>query len=150
MSFLFSIFCFLTKLPLNQVIAKNEFGTSTSVGTLHVLAQPSNAELEEAPVIVAPIRDVYVDEGSELKLSAKFVGNPIPEVYWKKDGEPLTNNERITISCDGSHMNLHITPAEMADNGTYSCFLANPLGEAEQTCNANVKKVFQRPYFNQK
>jgi len=44
---------------------------------------------------------VTAEEGDILLLGAPFIGNPIPDVKWTKDGEPVLPSERIMLTCDG-------------------------------------------------
>lgn len=62
----------------------------------------SNSEVEpEKPLFLHGLRDVTVDESSQLFISAPFRGNPIPDVQWFKNGSLLLPNERIHFTCDG-------------------------------------------------
>lgn len=131
-----------------QVIATNDVGACTSKARLTVVPKSDNSVPEEGPRFVTGLRDANTDEGQPLELSAAFVANPIPEIFWSKDGKPLTPNDRIMMTCDGKHVGLIINPAEIADSGVYSCLLANPLGEDTSRCNANVRKVYKKPHFS--
>lgn len=133
-----------------QVIATNETGAVASKAHLSVAPRTDDAVPEEAPKFVSSLRDGNADEGKELVLSAPYIGNPVPEIIWTKDEQPVVPNERIMIACDGHEVALIINPAEISDSGTYSCLLANPLGEDTSTCNANIRKVYQKPHFSLK
>lgn len=56
---------------------------------------------EEKPAFIHGLRDATTEEGDILLLGAPFIGNPIPDVKWTKDGEPVTPSERIMLTCDG-------------------------------------------------
>ncbi|XP_046810938.1 obscurin isoform X2 [Lucilia cuprina] len=135
---------------LYEVIATNDKGSAASKAKLYVAPVTDENAAEEAPSFVSSLRDVNADEGQPLELSAPFVGNPMPETIWSKDGVPLTPSERILMTCDGKHVGLIINPAETSDSGVYSCLLANPLGEDTSKCNANVSKIYKKPIFTQK
>lgn len=79
---------------------------------------------------------------------APFIANPIPDIIWSKDGKPLIPSDRIMMTCDGKRVGLVINPANVADSGMYSCLLANPIGEDMSKCNANVRKIYKKPYFS--
>lgn len=130
-----------------QVIATNDVGAITSRAHLGVAPKVDSNAPEEPPKFTSALRDGNADEGKELKLSAPFVANPIPEIYWTKDDEPVVPSERVRVTCDGRQVGLVIAPAEVTDSGAYSCLLANPLGEDVSRCKANVRKVFQKPHF---
>lgn len=55
---------------------------------------------EERPQFLHSMRDTTTDEGSSLSLVAPFIGNPIPEVLWHKDGQVIHPSERIRFYCD--------------------------------------------------
>lgn len=61
---------------------------------------------EEAPYFPKGLRDTSADEDTPLIFSAPFLGNPIPEVVWAKDGVPLKPSDRITMTCDGTKVCL--------------------------------------------
>lgn len=47
------------------------------------------------------MRDAVTDEGLPLNLEVPFSGNPIPEVAWTKNGQPLEPTTRVHLTCDG-------------------------------------------------
>ena len=57
-------------------------------------------------------------------------GLPAPSVYWKKDGEKIHSDGRITIHDNG---NLEIENARKEDAGVYICVAHNVAGEKEST-----------------
>lgn len=131
-----------------QVIATNDTGAVSSNAKLSVAPRANEGAPEEAPRFVSALRDGNADEGKELVLSAPFIANPVPEIIWTKDGQQVSPSDRVMMTCDGKHVGLVINPAEVTDSGVYSCLLANPLGEDTSKCNANVRKVFQKPHFS--
>lgn len=139
-----------TDSGLYEIVAQNSEGSTASKAKLYVAPKIDETVAEEAPQFVSGLRDVNADEGKELVLSAPFIANPMPEIMWSKDGVPLAPSERLLMTCDGKHAGLTISPVETSDSGTYSCLLANPLGEDSSQCNANVRKVYKAPIFTQK
>lgn len=133
-----------------QVIAGNAEGTASCKGTISIMSKLQPETPEEKPGFVNPMRDVYVEEGQPLSLAASFVGNPIPEVNWTKDGAPLLSSDRLTVTCDGKKTELEINPCEPKDAGVYQCRVTNPLGEDTTKSTANVRKIYQSPSFTQK
>lgn len=134
-----------------QVVATNPLGTTASVAALDVVPPVNDKSDEEAPTWVTPLQDAVAEEGGQLAITGKFRANPIPEIYWKKDGEPIKpDGKKISILCDNSNVQLVINPTDMNDGGEYSCFLANPLGETESKCIADVRKSTQGPSFGQR
>lgn len=133
-----------------QVIATNDAGSISSVARLAVVPRIDERQPEQAPKFTGGLRDGNADEGAELVLSAPFVANPVPEIIWSRNDQPLVASDRIRMTCDGRKAGLVIAPAEVTDSGAYSCLLANPLGEDTTRCQVNVRKVFQRPHFTLK
>lgn len=133
-----------------QVIAGNTEGTSSCKGTISVVGKLQPDLPEQKPGFVTPMRDVYMEEGQPLNLSASFIGNPVPDVNWSKDGTPLSPSDRLTVTCDGKKTELEINPCEPNDTGVYECRISNPLGEDSTKAQANVRKIFQPPKFMQK
>lgn len=66
------------------------------------LARAKKDTPEEAPSFPKGMRDATADEDSPLSFSAPFMGNPIPDVSWTKDGIPLEAGDRVTMTCDGT------------------------------------------------
>lgn len=133
-----------------QVIATNDVGSISSVARLSVVPRTDERQPEQAPKFTGGLRDGNADEGQELVLSAPFVANPVPEIIWSRNDQPLVASDRVRMTCDGKKAGLVIAPAEVTDSGAYSCLLANPLGEDISRCQANVRKVFQKPHFTLK
>lgn len=69
---------------------------------LFVIAKGRTGVPEEPPSFPKGLRDTSTDEGTPLIFSTQFLGNPIPDVTWFKDGLPLESDERIQFTCDGN------------------------------------------------
>ncbi|XP_039304592.1 obscurin isoform X5 [Solenopsis invicta] len=133
-----------------QVVAGNTEGTASCKAKLDVADKVRPDTPEEKPTFISPMRSVSVEEGQPLTLDVSFVGNPIPNVSWTKDGEPIEPSEHVTMSCDGKKVGLQIDSCKPKDAGVYGCQLSNPLGEDTTSANAIVRKVYQSPTFTQK
>ncbi|XP_075991763.1 obscurin isoform X5 [Anticarsia gemmatalis] len=132
------------------VVAVNDKGETASTADLTVASRTDDSSPQERPQFIHGLRDLTAEEGQPLAVSAPFVGNPIPEVSWTKDGQPLRPSEKILLTCDGKRVGLEINPVELPDAGVYGVKLVNPLGEDQSQANINVRKVFQPPTFSQK
>ncbi|XP_020711856.2 obscurin isoform X2 [Athalia rosae] len=133
-----------------EVVATNSQGSAASKATLNVARKGTSGHPEERPTFLCPLRDISVEEGQPLSLSAPFVGNPIPDVQWTKDGKPVQMDDRVLSTCDGKKVGLQINPATPKDAGVYGCRLVSPLGEDATSSNVNVRKVYQEPTFTYK
>ncbi|XP_034942777.1 obscurin isoform X3 [Chelonus insularis] len=132
------------------VTALNTEGEETCKGILNVTGKDKTDAPEEKPSFVGPIRDTSVEEGEPLTFGASFAGNPMPDIFWTKDDEPVEASDRILFICDGKKVGLEINPSTAKDAGVYCCRLVNPSGEDSSKAVATVRKVFQRPNFTQK
>ncbi|XP_046753439.1 obscurin isoform X7 [Diprion similis] len=133
-----------------QAVATNNQGSASSKANVDVAGKGQSGRPEERPGFLSPMRDVSVEEGQPLALSVPFVGNPIPDVSWTKDGEPIEPSDKVMMTCDGKKVGLQINPSSLKDAGVYGCRLVSPLGEDATSATATVRKVFQEPTFTQK
>lgn len=131
------------------VTANNELGYATCKNRLEVTLKDKDNMPEEVPCFIHPLKDAHCEEGGYLTLDVPFLGNPIPEVVWSKNGEPIAAGPKTTITCDGRRVGLDIRPLAMNDVGKYDCTLTNRLGKASTSCNVAVRKVYQAPKFTQ-
>ncbi|XP_011305282.1 muscle M-line assembly protein unc-89 isoform X2 [Fopius arisanus] len=133
------------------VLASNSQGEEASYGILSVVTKEKTDIPEEKPGFLGQLRDVTVEEGETLALSASFSANPLPDVSWTKDGEPVEpKDSRVLLSCDGKKVGIEIHPCSPKDAGVYRCRLINPLGEDASSGVAIVRKIYSRPNFAQR
>ncbi|XP_066587330.1 obscurin isoform X6 [Prorops nasuta] len=133
-----------------SAIASNDLGEAACSTKLQVAGKSRSDVPEEKPSFLCPMRDVSVEEGQPLLLTATFVGNPIPDVTWTKDDKPVELSDIVALSCDGKRLSLEINPSHVNDAGVYKCKISSPLGDDESSAQATVRKVFQPPKFTQK
>uniref|UniRef100_A0A8C0QBE2 Contactin 4 n=1 Tax=Canis lupus familiaris TaxID=9615 RepID=A0A8C0QBE2_CANLF len=81
-------------------------------------------------------RVTLVKVGGEVVIECKPKASPKPVYTWKKGRDILRENERITISEDGS---LRIVNVTKSDAGSYTCIATNHFGTASSTGNLVVK-----------
>lgn len=129
------------------MIAVNDKGSTATIAKVSVAPTVNDQVPEEPPTFTSTLKDVTTDEGKELAFALPFLGNPIPEVMWSRNGKPLEPSDRTILTCDGRKVGIIINPADINDTGVYQCLLANPLGEIETKVNAHVRKVYQKPNF---
>ncbi|KAM3915384.1 hemicentin-1 [Leptodactylus fuscus] len=77
---------------------------------------------------------VLMDESLELRCESNAV--PPPVLTWYKDWRPLVPGPDVTISDDGSV--LQIMGAQVKDAGRYSCEAVNVAGKTEKNFNVNI------------
>ncbi|XP_056115815.1 palladin isoform X2 [Rhinichthys klamathensis goyatoka] len=106
---------------------------------------------EAAPGEVAPIFDqklkhYKVFEGMPVTFSCKVIGDPMPKVYWFKDGKQISKRSehyRISRDPDGTCF-LHTAAASLDDDGNYTIMAGNPAGRVSCTGRMMVQAVNQR------
>ncbi|CAB0012839.1 unnamed protein product [Nesidiocoris tenuis] len=135
---------------LYGVTATNSAGTVTSEAKLDVVDHADDSMPEEAPSFGHAMRDTWAEEGSMAYICVTYLGNPVPEVKWFKNGHEVSSDHRITFTNDGHKIGLQIVPCAMEDMDVYKCKLTNPLGEVEAEAKLTVKKVYHAPVFTQK
>ncbi|XP_065220483.1 twitchin isoform X27 [Planococcus citri] len=118
-----------------RVIAVNKAGPSEpSEATDTVIARSRFLK----PKIVTPLKDVVVKAGTILHVVIDFVGEPVPEVIWTVNGEPLKTDKRSTITSVGYHTIVNRVDAQRLDSGAYTLTLKNSSGTDEGTFNVTV------------
>ena len=109
--------------PSFRVIAINDYGES----------RPSNVV---GPVtckddIIFPGIEVLgfkeIENGMKLDIQAKITGNPIPEVEWLKNDQPITD-PRVKVNNEVGSSQLIIDESVREDKGQYSVRATNAAG----------------------
>lgn len=130
-------------------IARNHLGEAKSAAKLDVRPRKSEGA-EVAAAVLTPPRDISVDEGSPIKLTAIIGGNPIPDVAWTHNGEPIDEN-RFVVTVDGDKIILETDKADKkTDDGDYEIAVSNELGKATATAKVAVRKIYSPPSFVQR
>ena len=90
------------------------------------------------PDITAHPEGVMKTEGENVTFSCNATGNPTPTISWTKDGSPVSNNSRISLS--GDNKQLTIRYVSRTDRGEYQCVADNTLGnDTSKTATLDVK-----------
>ncbi|GIY55923.1 hypothetical protein CDAR_566731 [Caerostris darwini] len=113
-----------------SVKAANEMGEAESSCKLTV---------KSAPSFVKGLKDMSVMAEEPLKFEVEIDGNPVPEVKWYKDGQPLAPSARVKIVDNAGKQSLEIVKCKPADSGSYSCVITNNLGNQAEFSNVVVK-----------
>lgn len=86
--------------------------------------------------------------GQPLKLEAKVVAFPNPQVQWFKEGIPLRQAKEIYFMNEPNGLiGLRIEQARPEDAGNYSLNVSNSLGEITGTAKVDVEEKEKRPEF---
>ncbi|XP_025192239.1 obscurin isoform X4 [Melanaphis sacchari] len=133
-----------------KIIASNDNGNTTSEATLSVTSKINTDSLESKPEFLHGLKDTTVEESNSLTLLAPFLGNPIPDVKWEKDGKILQPCNKVHFTCDGYKVGLEILDTNIGDAGQYTCTLTNKLGSSKSECQVGIRKLYQAPVFTQR
>uniref|UniRef100_A0A182S5N2 Ig-like domain-containing protein n=1 Tax=Anopheles maculatus TaxID=74869 RepID=A0A182S5N2_9DIPT len=91
------------------------------------------------PRIILGPENQNVKIGSTLTLECEADGNPLPHIWWKKDGLPVNETSQVFFTDDA--IELTIDHVEVSDSGTYVCVAENELGIAEVEAEVVVINV---------
>jgi hypothetical protein len=105
--------------------ASNIVGTGSSSITLNV---------QKAPVIISPLRPLTQLAGTNAVFTCIAIAIPQHTTEWLKDGQPLTNSSKHSITGLGtSTSTLTIIDIELSDRGNYTCIADNLHGNDTTT-----------------
>ncbi|KAK1804810.1 hypothetical protein P4O66_003652 [Electrophorus voltai] len=81
---------------------------------------------------------VAVNAGGEQQreYDLRVYGNPVPEITWLKDGQPVADEEQLQVMSHGRF--LHVSSAQVADMGRYSCLASSSAGDGSAHFNLIV------------
>ncbi|XP_038661755.1 palladin isoform X2 [Scyliorhinus canicula] len=99
-----------------------------------------------APVFEKKLKHVKLFEGTSVTFTCKVIADPVPKVYWFKDGKQISKcseHYQIQREADGT-CSLHTEAATLDDDGNYTIMVANPLGRTSCTSRLMVQTVGQR------
>ena len=90
------------------------------------------------PLITTNEEEVRTSVGQPTTLHITVAGNPIPEIVWTKNGDPIDH----LVLQDSS---LHISPTTDDDKGRYTVTASNSEGKSSKT----IQLVVLNPQFEQ-
>ncbi|KAM8931068.1 hemicentin-1 [Pelodytes ibericus] len=100
-------------------VVSNSAGEDQKVFYLNVLVPPK--------IFGKSLEDLKVKEKGMVTLSCETIGNPVPQITWMKDGQPVQEDIHHQITMGGQH--LHINNAMITDTGRYMCVVSNVAGD---------------------
>uniref|UniRef100_A0A1B0CIW0 Titin n=1 Tax=Lutzomyia longipalpis TaxID=7200 RepID=A0A1B0CIW0_LUTLO len=120
------------------VKAVNNSGTAETSCTLTV-EEPESGN-PEAPFFVERFEEQSVPQNGTIRLPARVLGNPVPEILWLCNNSPLYPSERVKQAYDGENIELIIKNADSErDSGNYKCIASNPIGKASHGARITVE-----------
>ncbi|KAM5295479.1 hemicentin-1 isoform 1-T1 [Glossophaga mutica] len=82
------------------------------------------------------LEDVKVKEKQSVTLTCEVTGNPVPEIAWLKDGQPLQEDDTHHSMSGGRF--LQISNAQVSHTGRYTCLASNAAGDKSKSFSLNV------------
>ncbi|XP_023315509.1 uncharacterized protein LOC106652366 isoform X1 [Trichogramma pretiosum] len=79
-----------------------------------------------------------VEEGETVRFQCAVSGHPLPWCTWDKDGQPLTNSSRVSITEKDDIRTVEISDVHFEDAGLYRVTLENDVGKTEATARLEI------------
>ncbi|KAM9854667.1 contactin-1a [Aulostomus maculatus] len=141
---------FVSQITGNLYISKveaSDSGNYSCIATSHAISKSVFSNyIPLVPLTERPLRKYPADlkvkfpdtttlVGQNVTLECFALGNPVPEILWKKlDGELPANHE---VRMAGAH--LHLYNVQFEDAGTYRCEAKNLKGKDYHTARLSVE-----------
>lgn len=74
------------------------------------------------------LSDFSVEQGKSIVLESSYVGTPPISVIWKRNGMPIAQSQRCTVTTTEKSGILEIFNSTKNDEGEYTCEVANEAG----------------------
>uniref|UniRef100_A0A8U8C2M5 Uncharacterized protein n=1 Tax=Geospiza parvula TaxID=87175 RepID=A0A8U8C2M5_GEOPR len=82
----------------------------------------------EPAVFVKKLSDFSVEQGKSIVLESSYIGTPPISVTWKRNGMPISQSQRCTVTTTEKSGILEIFNSTKNDEGEYTCEVANEAG----------------------
>lgn len=96
---------------------------------------------QSPPVLIQPLRNTKLLEGSTAFFTARFTANPNATVTWFHNGRRLVASKRVAISSKANESTLAVRMILPEDSGHYTVLLENPLGCIVHSAQLFVDKL---------
>ncbi|KAL1399406.1 hypothetical protein pipiens_008251, partial [Culex pipiens pipiens] len=114
----------------------NEYGSDES---------SAKTTIQCSPKVRKSLVDTEVDENTTLTLEVEIYAEPVPEISWFKNGQPVQTDARLTIKRDSQRVEnytLSLTMVRGADSGDYEVRAVNAMGTATSKSRVVVQTVY--------
>ncbi|XP_055621397.1 peroxidasin isoform X2 [Toxorhynchites rutilus septentrionalis] len=118
---------------------------TTALDTDHSLTNSTPAFNKAAPRITLAPGNVTAKTGAHVTLECEADGNPLPHIWWKRNGQPLSETNRMYLSDD--NIELTIEHVKESDSGNYICVAESELGSVEAAAEVAVINDVGPPRF---
>ncbi|XP_071653401.1 nexilin-like [Temnothorax longispinosus] len=93
------------------------------------------------PQFIQKLKNLTINDGEHLELTAKVDGDPVPQITWSKDGKMLSSSEIVDLKYKNGVATFTINEVFPEDEGEYACLATNSIGSDTTSCKLTVKPV---------
>lgn len=90
-------------------------------------------------MFVRPFKSAEVVKGSDIIFEGTVSGSPPFEISCSLNDKLIRIDKEHQISVENDRVALQILNCEARDAGTYSCTVANDVGETSCSCQISLK-----------
>uniref|UniRef100_A0A669QMY7 Titin n=1 Tax=Phasianus colchicus TaxID=9054 RepID=A0A669QMY7_PHACC len=91
----------------------------------------------EPAVFMKKLSDFSVEQGKSIVLESIYTGTPPISVTWKRNGMPIAQSQRCSVTTTDKSGILEIFNSTKSDEGEYTCEVSNEAGG--DVCHSLVK-----------
>ena len=107
----------------------------------------SSAGKKPAPRFTQPLEETQATIGGTARLKCRLNATAKPNIEWKKNGQPVSENRRVKTELEGDLISLVISDARFEDSGEYQCVVKNKSGTASCSTRLFVSESTSKPEF---
>ncbi|XP_011700590.1 PREDICTED: twitchin isoform X1 [Wasmannia auropunctata] len=104
------------------------------------LTLPSDDSMRP-PQFTQKLKNLTINDGEHLELTAKVDGDPEPQITWSKNGKMLSSSEVVDLKYKNGVAILTINEVFPEDEGEYACLATNSIGSDTTSCKLTIKPV---------
>jgi hypothetical protein len=116
-----------------QIICSNNLGRITG---------KINVRISSPPVIVQPLKDLFIPIKRIARLETQIYAYPEPKIIWSKDAIPIDFSlypGKISAEERRGTYSLSIKNVQLDDGGFYVCTAQNPLGTTKTSATLTIE-----------
>jgi hypothetical protein len=100
--------------------------------------KPTTPGAEKKPIVLEPLKEQKVVEGSAVTFKTKATGKPVPTAQWFKGDTLIKPSKYFQMTKEREYYTLKISEAFPEDEGEYKCVLKNTAGETPTKAKLSV------------
>lgn len=111
-----------------RAFAENVVGRSQPSELSDILTVTLQRNAITVPRFINELQDTHAVEDERIEFRVNFMGQPIPEINWFKDGYEIFSSRRTKIVNDNDTSVLIIHQVALTDEGEIKCTATNRAG----------------------